>query len=106
MVEGGVRGESGNAADLRVVLLEHERLVTVHPGEVRPAVPRRVRDEIDLALAVAVAYFAGHQVHHGQRPGIADRERCVQHGPLDGTPDIDDGKSLDVRCCGGAEHPP
>ena len=46
MIERAVRRESRNATDLRIVLLEDERFVTVHSRKVKPLVPGRMLDKV------------------------------------------------------------
>jgi hypothetical protein len=61
-IECSVRHETRYPADLRVVLLEYERLIAVHFRVVEPTMARRVGEEVDFPGTVSVADLADDEI--------------------------------------------
>jgi len=95
-----MRRVTGNAAHLRIVLLENKRLVPVHLRVVKPPVQRRMRKEIDLAASIRIADFTQLEVGGGDRLRIADGKGRIHDAAANGPPNIDDAVALDRICLG------
>src|SRR5262245_27465210 len=75
ILEGGVRGPARHAFLLRVVDLEHQRLLAAHAREPVPAMPGIVGARVGLALAVLIDALRDDEVLKRDTACIANRER-------------------------------
>ena len=84
VVERGVRREARAPVLLRVVHLEHDRLVALHAREIEPAMPGAVLEPVGLADAVRVAPLGDQQVLKLDAARIGEGERVERTDRLVG----------------------
>ncbi len=72
-----------------VVALDQQHLVRRHEGRVVPALPRVVREVVDLADPVREHLVGRDQVLGPHARGVGERQRRALHGAADRPPDVD-----------------
>ena len=75
---------------LRVIALQHQPLVILHPAPIAPPLAPGVLDRGRLARAVRVPVLDADHGFVGHRRAIGEAERERLHGAVDGAPDVDD----------------
>src|SRR5260370_8087811 len=81
IVERGVRGPSCAPVDGRVVTLEQQRLVALHPGKIEPSMLRIESHRVNLAGAVAILEVGRHEAGKAHALRVAYRKRRLFHRP-------------------------
>ena len=109
ILERRVRREARAPVFLRVVDLEHHRLVAPHLREVEPAVPRAVLQPVGLPHAVRVAALGDQEIVGLDALGVGDGERIGLDRLVDRPPDLDDREAalqqLFAFVCGRVHAP-
>src|SRR5689334_5956970 len=73
--ERGMRGEARAAVGLGVVALPKNRLVTLHPRKVVPAMLRVVHEAINFADPFAIDEIHRHDILNAEAARVAERKR-------------------------------
>src|SRR5262249_29141293 len=93
IVESGVGGPAGAAVLLRIVDLEHQRLLAAHARQPVPAVRGIVGYGVGLADAVGITALAYQKIVERDAARIADAEREALDRMADRPPHLHDGET-------------
>src|ERR1700686_2116900 len=89
IVERRMCGPSCASVDGRVVTLEQERLVALHPRKIEPSMLRVEGHRVNLAGAVAILEVGRHEVGKAHALRVANRKRRFLHRAANRPPYVD-----------------